>query len=106
MDIDTTGFEFGMPTRLEMLEQQSLLMQAEFEQAADALTKARADIQRLVRMLDDAEKRRDEAVRAHAKAEYILTDFRGENDRLEKRVLEQAARIRGLERRLSAATGR
>ena len=106
MDIDTTGFELGMPTRLEMLEQQCLLMQSEYEQIAEMLTKAQADISRLVSILDTAEGRRDLAIKERDKAESLLTDFRGENARLEKRVLEQAARIRGLERRLDAATKR
>ena len=106
MDIDTTGFEFGIPTRLEMLEQQCLLMQSEYEQVTEMLTKAQADIKRLVSMLDIATGHRDLAIKERGKAESLLTDFRGENARLEKRVLEQAARIRGLERRLDAATKR
>ncbi|MFD2641880.1 hypothetical protein [Pseudomonas japonica] len=105
-DIDTTGFELGMPTRIEMLEQQNLLMQAEYEQTADALTKARADIERLVHMLDNAERRRDAAIRANAKAENLLIDFREENERLEKRLLEQNARVRSLERQLDAMSRR
>ncbi|MFV2948033.1 hypothetical protein [Pseudomonas japonica] len=106
MDIDETGFELGMPTRLEMLEQQCLLVQSEYEQATEMLSKAQADIRRLVSMLDTAEGRRDLAIKERDRAEYILTDFRGENARLEARVLEQAARIRGLERRLDAVTRR
>ena len=106
MDIDTTGFELGMPTRLEMLEQQCLLMQSEYEQIGEMLTKAQADIRRLVSMLDTAAGRRDLAIKERDKSEALLTDFRGENARLEKRVLEQAARIRGLERRLHEAAKR
>lgn len=106
MDIDTTGFELGMPTKLEMLEQHSLLLQAEYEQAADALSKARTDIRHLIEMLDNANRRRGEPMRVCAKAEYLLTDFRAENARLETRIEEARKEIRRLKRKLIEATPR
>ncbi|WP_175649496.1 hypothetical protein [Pseudomonas sp. Marseille-P9899] len=99
-DIDTTGFELGIPTHIEMLEQQCLLMQSEYELVADLLAKAQADIRRLVRILDEAERRRDLAIKVRDQAEYVLTDFRAENARLEKRIEEQQREIRSLKRKL------
>ncbi|WP_462402198.1 hypothetical protein [Pseudomonas sp. Marseille-QA0332] len=101
MDIDTTGFELGIPTREEMLEHQITLVQAEYETANEALTKARADIENLVCMLDEANCQRDQAKTLSARNEYILRDFRAENARLEKRIEELQMEIRGLRRKLS-----
>lgn len=48
MDIDTTGFEHGMPTLLEMLEQQSHLLMAENDDLRSKLALAQANITKLV----------------------------------------------------------
>ncbi len=103
MDIDTTGFELGMPTREEMLVHQVTLLQAECEDSTEALTKARKDIQYLVACLDQANRQRDQAKKICARTEYILTDFRAENARLEKRIEDLYREIRGLKRRLNDA---
>ncbi|WP_060497690.1 hypothetical protein [Pseudomonas sp. NBRC 111133] len=48
MDIDTTGFEHGMPTQVEMLEQQSHLLMAENDDLRAQLAQAQANITKLV----------------------------------------------------------
>lgn len=48
MDIDTTGFELGMPTLNELLQQQCHLLCNENDQLRVELTKARRNIQKLV----------------------------------------------------------
>lgn len=48
MDIDTTGFEHGMPTQVEMLEHQSHLLMAENEDLRVQLAQAKANITKLV----------------------------------------------------------
>jgi hypothetical protein len=48
MDIDTTGFEHGMPTQIEMLEQQSHLLMAENDDLRAKLVQAQANITKLV----------------------------------------------------------
>lgn len=101
MEIDTTGFELGIPSREEMLEQQVTLLQAEYEDAIEALTKARKDIEHLVRLLDSAIEQVARQKAGWAQAEYILTDFRAENARLEKRIEDLYREIRGLRRKLA-----
>lgn len=46
--IDETGFEFGMPTRLELLEHQCQLLCSENEQLRRDLACARRNIDKLV----------------------------------------------------------
>ena len=48
MDIDTTGFELGMPTREEMLEHQSHMLCNENDQLRRELAKAKRNIEKLV----------------------------------------------------------
>ncbi|MCE1020457.1 hypothetical protein LU640_30085 [Pseudomonas monteilii] len=48
MDIDTTGFQYGMPTQVEMLEQQSYLLMAENDELRAKLAQAQANITKLV----------------------------------------------------------
>ena len=48
MDIDTTGFELGMPTHVEMLEQQSHILMAENDELRAKLDQAQANITKLV----------------------------------------------------------
>ncbi|MCE1084488.1 hypothetical protein LU642_28290 [Pseudomonas asiatica] len=53
MDIDTTGFEHGMPTQVEMLEQQSHILMAEIEELRAKLDQAQANITKLVEINQD-----------------------------------------------------
>lgn len=46
--IDDTGFEFGMPTRVEMLKHQCTLLCAELETTRLDLRKAHRDIAKLI----------------------------------------------------------
>lgn len=48
MDIDSTGFEHGMPTQVEMPEQQSHLLMAENDDLQAQLARAQANITKLV----------------------------------------------------------
>ncbi|WP_332774443.1 hypothetical protein [Pseudomonas sp. ESBL1] len=48
MDIDTAGFELGMPTREEMLEHQSHILCNENDQLRRELAKAKRNIEKLV----------------------------------------------------------
>lgn len=48
MNIDTTGFEHGMPTKVEMLEQQSHILMAENDDLRAKLAQAQANITKLV----------------------------------------------------------
>ena len=48
MDIDTTGFELGMPTREEMLEHQSHMLCNENDQLRRELVRAKRNIEKLV----------------------------------------------------------
>ena len=48
MDIDTTGFELGMPTQVEMLEQQSHILMAENDELRAKLAQAQDNITKLV----------------------------------------------------------
>lgn len=48
MNIDTTGFEHGMPTQVEMLEQHSHLLMAENDDLRARLAQAQANITKLV----------------------------------------------------------
>lgn len=53
MDIDTTGFELGMPTRVEMLEHQSHMVMADNDELRVKLAQAQANIQKLVEINQD-----------------------------------------------------
>lgn len=48
MDIDTIGFELGMPTREEMLEHQSHMLCNENDQLRRDLSRAKRNIEKLV----------------------------------------------------------
>lgn len=48
MDIDTSGFELGMPTHTELLEQQCHLLCHENDQLRRELARSRRNIQKLV----------------------------------------------------------
>jgi FtsZ-binding cell division protein ZapB len=48
MDIDTTGFELGMPTRVEMLDHQCHMLCNENDQLRQALANAQRNINKLV----------------------------------------------------------
>lgn len=48
MIIDDDSFALGMPTSMEMLEQHALLLQGENEQLQHDLSRARANIEKLV----------------------------------------------------------
>lgn len=48
MDIDTSGFELGMPTRIEMLEHQSNMLCNENDSLRLELAKAQRNIAKLV----------------------------------------------------------
>lgn len=106
MDIDTTGFELGMPTKLEMLEQQCLLLVAECEDARAALAKAKNDLGRMIAMHAEAMRGRKMAERSMREAEhrarsmaeqnYILENLRDEQEQQIKLLRHQ---IHGVERR-------
>lgn len=57
MDIDTTGFELGMPTREEILEHQSQLLTSEIERLHQELSQAKANIAKLVEINQDLNRR-------------------------------------------------
>ncbi|MFG0549724.1 hypothetical protein [Pseudomonas sp. yb_9] len=48
MDIDTEGFELGSPGMAEMIAHQVVLLTHEAEQAWSEVTKAKADVEKLV----------------------------------------------------------
>lgn len=54
-DIDCTGFELGMPTREEMLEQQCRLLESEIEELCRELRASRQRVAKLVVMFADSE---------------------------------------------------
>ncbi|MCF1487612.1 hypothetical protein LZ838_09580 [Pseudomonas sp. AA27] len=53
MDIDTAGFELGMPTHVEMLEHQCHMLCNENDQLRRALAKAQRNINKLVEINQD-----------------------------------------------------
>lgn len=53
MDIDTAGFELGMPTHVEMLEHQCHMLCNENDQLRQALAKAQRNINKLVEINQD-----------------------------------------------------
>lgn len=106
MNIDDTGFELGMPTPVEVLQQQLLLVQAEYENAMVALARARQDIRSLVDMHAQCMRDRQGAQRSLAQAQRELLDKRSLIYRLEVRVDEQETRIRLLEQQLHGVVRR
>ncbi|MNJ26954.1 hypothetical protein D3C77_214470 [compost metagenome] len=80
MDIDTTGFELGMPSTIEMLQHQSHMLIAENDQLRYELTQAKANIRKLVHINQDMQSQLSaESLRAngeHVRMVQILNRLR------------------------------
>jgi len=70
MDIDTTGFEQGMPSRLEMLEHQYHMLCSENDELRRDLALARRNIEKLVDINQDLNQQ-IQAERIRANGAYV-----------------------------------
>lgn len=75
--IDDTGFELGIPTRVEMLKHQCNLLCAELETIRRDLRKAHRDIARLIVMYRDSSTELAALKVEHERLRWTLSDVNG-----------------------------
>jgi uncharacterized protein (DUF3084 family) len=79
--IDDTGFELGMPTRVEMLKHQCNLLCAELETTRRDLRKAHQNIARLIVMYRDSSTELAALKVEHERLRWTLSDvYRRESE--------------------------
>lgn len=80
--IDDTGFELGMPTRVEMLKHHCTLLCAELEMTRCDLRKAHQNIARLIVMYRDSSTELAALKVEHERLRWTLSDvYRRESER-------------------------
>lgn len=88
--IDDTGFELGMPTRVEMLKHHCTLLCAELETTRRDLRKAHRDIARLIVMYRDSLTELAALKVEHERVRWTLSDvYRRESERETARMSYQ-----------------